>query len=841
MASAPTPSEIHVLLVDDEGISRTTVARVLRNCAYRVTEVSDGLEAMHVLKESLHGREQDRFHLLLTDVMMPEVDGIALLRFVRAHEALRNLPVVMMSAHEQADTVFECIRGGAEDYLLKPIKKKEVQHIWQHVWRRKTQAQTVPSLHEDGNAENDARHLLMSVPQQTHQNANANGGSPNASERRTAADPTPSMVDRKENRKPARKDTLKEYLQRPGRQARALECLYVFQKLVIEVAERHKKGTILGAASIAAAKLQPNGAVRVPISEDHERNGDGIKGMEVYAAPETLVKGLATKESDIFVLGMVLFELFHPFEEEADRLPMLAAVKEGIFPRRFLELFPKIVELCAWMIRPEMQERPTVQDLMECEALREARTGLEEIMQDDQASLQGASDVQARLFLRSVWLQQQADACKVEEEVQSLEEDIATIKASLQASDEKSLSHVQKRQKKGDANIHEHPVPPSLNKVKDCFEELDHFWFDRRTPWEHEPISEPGKAEMFRDISMEMSKFVTHNRMECKATLKQADLLNNMEMICSMCFDRDDEFFAATGVCKKIKIYEYKSVVADGMEGHLPVADIACSSKLNSLAWSSYIKSHIASADCAGTVCLWDTCTLSPVIEFHEHTSRAWSVDLSPSDPTRLLSGSDDGSIRLWSMCQQRSVGKVDCNTNICSVQFCPSDSNLFAAGTTDHKAYLYDARNLSTPLAVLGGHKNSIAYVRFLGSNSLVTSSTDNTLKLWDLKSACADGGSAEAVQTYRGHMNEKNFVGLSVHPEGFIASGSEDNTVVAYHQNFTSPMVSYKFHGMNPLTGREELDDRGQFVSSLAFQRSGNVLLAANSSGIIKVLEFA
>lgn len=41
-----------------------------------------------------------------------------------------------MSANEHTDTVFECIQRGAEDYLLKPVTKKEVQYICQHVWRR---------------------------------------------------------------------------------------------------------------------------------------------------------------------------------------------------------------------------------------------------------------------------------------------------------------------------------------------------------------------------------------------------------------------------------------------------------------------------------------------------------------------------------------------------------------------------------------------------------------------------------------------------------------------------------------------------------------------------------
>ena len=95
---------------------------------------------------------------------MPDVDGIELLKHVRSDEAFNSMPVVsrplllircsryaalskqlvltsfglpaVMSANEHTETVFECIRRGAEDYLLKPVTKKEVQYICQHVWRR---------------------------------------------------------------------------------------------------------------------------------------------------------------------------------------------------------------------------------------------------------------------------------------------------------------------------------------------------------------------------------------------------------------------------------------------------------------------------------------------------------------------------------------------------------------------------------------------------------------------------------------------------------------------------------------------------------------------------------
>lgn len=48
--------------------------------------------------------------------------------------------------------MFECIRGGAEDYLLKPVTRKEVQHIWQHVWRRQQQL-VVPSIPDEASGQ----------------------------------------------------------------------------------------------------------------------------------------------------------------------------------------------------------------------------------------------------------------------------------------------------------------------------------------------------------------------------------------------------------------------------------------------------------------------------------------------------------------------------------------------------------------------------------------------------------------------------------------------------------------------------------------------------------------
>lgn len=56
-----------------------------------------------------------------------------------------------MSANERKDAVFEAIRGGAEEYLVKPVTKKEVQNIWQHVWKRLSAAKLLRDQHEVSN------------------------------------------------------------------------------------------------------------------------------------------------------------------------------------------------------------------------------------------------------------------------------------------------------------------------------------------------------------------------------------------------------------------------------------------------------------------------------------------------------------------------------------------------------------------------------------------------------------------------------------------------------------------------------------------------------------------
>ncbi|XP_024014987.1 protein SPA1-RELATED 3 isoform X2 [Eutrema salsugineum] len=333
-----------------------------------------------------------------------------------------------------------------------------------------------------------------------------------------------------------------------------------------------------------------------------------------------------------------------------------------------------------------------------------------------------------------------------------------------------------------------------------------------------------------------LCRYLSFSKLRVKADLKQGDLLNSSNLVCALAFDRDGEFLATAGVNKKIKIFECNSIVNDNRDIHYPVVELASRSKLSSVCWNSYIKSQIASSNFEGVVQIWDVARSQLVTEMKEHKKRVWSIDISSADPTLLASGSDDGTVKLWSINQGVSIGTIKTKANVCCVQF-PSDSGRsLAFGSADHKVYYYDLRNPKIPLCTMIGHSKTVSYVKFVDSSTLVSSSTDNTLKLWDL-SMSASGVSETPLHSFAGHTNLKNFVGLSV-SDGYIATGSETNEVFVYHKAFPMPVMSYMFNNTESASGLES-DDASQFISSICWRGQSSTLVAANSNGNIKILE--
>jgi adenylate cyclase len=103
-----------ILVVDDDRVNRALLTRTLEALGHRVLTASSGSEALGLLRVQLPD-------IVLLDIVMPDLDGVTVLERIKGDPALRAVPVIMISALEDFDSVVRCIELGAEDYLQKPF------------------------------------------------------------------------------------------------------------------------------------------------------------------------------------------------------------------------------------------------------------------------------------------------------------------------------------------------------------------------------------------------------------------------------------------------------------------------------------------------------------------------------------------------------------------------------------------------------------------------------------------------------------------------------------------------------------------------------------------------
>ena len=114
------PEKKQVLIVDDEPNLRKILAAQLGRDGYDVLLAEDGEQGLQLLREN-------HVDLVVTDLKMPKVDGMTLLK--EALKEVPDLPIVMITAHGTVDTAVEALKSGAFDYLTKPFDKDEVRQI----------------------------------------------------------------------------------------------------------------------------------------------------------------------------------------------------------------------------------------------------------------------------------------------------------------------------------------------------------------------------------------------------------------------------------------------------------------------------------------------------------------------------------------------------------------------------------------------------------------------------------------------------------------------------------------------------------------------------------------
>ncbi len=118
-ASADGPAPARVLVADDNADMRDYLTRLLRGAGYRVSAVGDGAQALRSVTETPPD-------LVVSDVMMPRLDGLSLVRALRGDPRTAAVPVLLLSARAGQEASIEGLEAGADDYLVKPFAAAEL-------------------------------------------------------------------------------------------------------------------------------------------------------------------------------------------------------------------------------------------------------------------------------------------------------------------------------------------------------------------------------------------------------------------------------------------------------------------------------------------------------------------------------------------------------------------------------------------------------------------------------------------------------------------------------------------------------------------------------------------
>ena len=114
MPAPPTTVAGMILVVDDNELNRELLSRRLGRQGHTIAVAENGRQALEMVRDR-------GFDLVLLDVIMPELDGYAVLERMKADDSLRHIPVIMLSALDEIESVVKCIEIGAEDYLPRPF------------------------------------------------------------------------------------------------------------------------------------------------------------------------------------------------------------------------------------------------------------------------------------------------------------------------------------------------------------------------------------------------------------------------------------------------------------------------------------------------------------------------------------------------------------------------------------------------------------------------------------------------------------------------------------------------------------------------------------------------
>lgn len=251
---------------------------------------------------------------------------------------------------------------------------------------------------------------------------------------------------------------------------------------------------------------------------------------------------------------------------------------------------------------------------------------------------QDASESELLLhFLTSLEEQKQNHASKLVEDIRCLEADIAEVDKRLCLKNPLVRSCLQKNSINARENKYVVTQPSSselhLSPVLDAnemrlmrnFSQLESAYFSMRskiqlpdtdatTCWDKNLLKNRDNQYLAQKEGVQnptdplgsffdgLCKYARYSKFEVRGVLRTGDFNNSANVICSLCFDRDEDHFATAGVSKKIKIFEFNALLNDSVDIHYPAVEMLNRSKLSCVCWNNYIKNFLASADYDGVV-----------------------------------------------------------------------------------------------------------------------------------------------------------------------------------------------------------------------------------------------
>ncbi|BAQ60444.1 two-component response regulator [Geminocystis sp. NIES-3708] len=110
---------IKILVVDDNHTPREVICEALKQFNIQVKEAVNGVEAIKIL-------EEEQFNLVITDVVMPEMNGYELCRWIKTNPATEKVPVIICSTKGEDFDIHWATKQGADAYIIKPFKTMEL-------------------------------------------------------------------------------------------------------------------------------------------------------------------------------------------------------------------------------------------------------------------------------------------------------------------------------------------------------------------------------------------------------------------------------------------------------------------------------------------------------------------------------------------------------------------------------------------------------------------------------------------------------------------------------------------------------------------------------------------